>query len=528
MTNPWSFRGVALALALVMPSQLTGQSWNVDSARAPSKKLAFVATEGTWLSLDVSPDGRTIVFDLLGHLYEMAITGGTATPLTTGRSFNHMPRYSPDGRWILFTSDRSGNEELWILHRGTDSLEQLTRFGYRAVGGSWAQDGRHVYLTSADLGYRFQGYRVDLFGSKTQITGDIFGAAPSHFTEHPTTGMVYFGQPVGAFGQGGLQIQRYDPRSGTNQLYIERVGGTADPLISPDGRYLAYIHRDDLTTQLILHELATQTERVLVDKLDRDRMESGPGVTFGVYPNVSWDPSGREIFYAKGGKIHATAVADGATREIPFQAPVRRELAETIRFPVPIPVDRARSRSHRWAQRTDVGILSVALGDLYLKSGDHLTNLTRSPALESSPVYDPATKTVYYTAWTDDSLGSLWSLSLRGERRVPQRLAGRPAQYGALTLSADGRTLAYLRGDDDLNRGGVIDHQKEFTLVMQGPDRVDHEVGPVSWDNDVNTTMRHPPAMTFAPDGGSIIYDEFFGTPSISSRSAWAGATLGP
>src|SRR5689334_20836789 len=105
-------------------------------------------------------------------------------------------------------------------------------------------------------------------------------------------------------------------------------------------------------------------------------MESGAGVTFGIYPNFGWHPTGREVFYSQGGKIHAVAIADGAIREIPFQAPVRRELAQTIRFPLTVPEEKARTRSHRWAQRVDQGILFVALGDLYLKAGDKLTNLT--------------------------------------------------------------------------------------------------------------------------------------------------------
>ena len=112
----------SLALFPSQPAQAQGARFQVDSVRGPTHTLDFTATEGTWMSVDVAPDGRTIVFDLLGHLYEMPIGGGEATPLTHGRSFNHLPRYSPDGRSILFTSDRSGKEELWLLRRGTDSL----------------------------------------------------------------------------------------------------------------------------------------------------------------------------------------------------------------------------------------------------------------------------------------------------------------------------------------------------------------------------------------------------------------------
>src|SRR5262245_64169004 len=113
---------VALALFVALPLAAQAPAWNVDSARAPEKLLEFTATEGTWISVDVSPDGRMIAFDLLGHLYEMPFGGGEARRLTNGRSWNHLPRYSPDGAKIMFTSDRRGKEGIWLLTRSNDSL----------------------------------------------------------------------------------------------------------------------------------------------------------------------------------------------------------------------------------------------------------------------------------------------------------------------------------------------------------------------------------------------------------------------
>src|SRR4029079_12442714 len=105
------------ALFVFAPVRLCAQTaWNVDSARAPEKILEFTATEGTWISVDVSPDGRMIAFDLLGHLYEMPFAGGDARRLTSGRSWNLLPRYSPDGTRIMFTSDRRGKEGIWLYH----------------------------------------------------------------------------------------------------------------------------------------------------------------------------------------------------------------------------------------------------------------------------------------------------------------------------------------------------------------------------------------------------------------------------
>ncbi|MEO7966902.1 MAG: hypothetical protein ABIT38_23645, partial [Gemmatimonadaceae bacterium] len=177
-------RAVAIAL-VVLPafSQAQEAKWSVDSVHGPTKSLDFVATEGTWTSVDVSPDGRTIAFDLLGALYEMPIAGGDATPLTRGRSYNQFPRYSPDGRTILFTSDRSGKEELWLLYRGTDSLEKVSRFDNRAYQGSWSRDGRAIYVSTNDLGARAAAHRIDRFGSRTMLLQNGTFANATHLSE---------------------------------------------------------------------------------------------------------------------------------------------------------------------------------------------------------------------------------------------------------------------------------------------------------------------------------------------------------
>ena len=89
----------------------------------PGRRLEYAATEGSWMSLDVSPDGTQLVFDLLGDLYTLPVAGGEALPLTTGMAFDSQPRYSPDGRWVAFLSDRDGAENLWVLPHASEEGE---------------------------------------------------------------------------------------------------------------------------------------------------------------------------------------------------------------------------------------------------------------------------------------------------------------------------------------------------------------------------------------------------------------------
>ena len=72
-----------------------------------TRKISFNSKEGSWMSLDISPDGQTLLFDLMGDLYSMPVTGGKATAFTKGLAYDVHPRYSPDGKKILFISDRS-------------------------------------------------------------------------------------------------------------------------------------------------------------------------------------------------------------------------------------------------------------------------------------------------------------------------------------------------------------------------------------------------------------------------------------
>src|SRR5262245_62057524 len=69
------------------------------------------------MSVDPSPDGRDVVFDLLGQIYRVPIGGGTARCLTqdSGIAVNFQPRWSPDGRTIAFVSDRKGQYNLWLM-----------------------------------------------------------------------------------------------------------------------------------------------------------------------------------------------------------------------------------------------------------------------------------------------------------------------------------------------------------------------------------------------------------------------------
>ena len=99
----------------------------------PERKIEFTTDEGTWLSLDVAPDGKTIVFELLGDLYPLPIEGGAAKRLTSGLAFDSQPRFSPDGQWLAFLSDRDGAENLWIMKADGTEPKKLSKEDRKSV-----------------------------------------------------------------------------------------------------------------------------------------------------------------------------------------------------------------------------------------------------------------------------------------------------------------------------------------------------------------------------------------------------------
>ncbi|HUM65791.1 MAG TPA: amidohydrolase, partial [Chitinophagaceae bacterium] len=106
----------ALCICISMQSQeKKDKKWDVSNPDGPYKEVSFTVNEGTWMNLDLSPDGKEIVFDLLGDIYRLPATGGEAKLLRGGHAFEVQPRYSPDGKKILFTSDAGGGDNIWIM-----------------------------------------------------------------------------------------------------------------------------------------------------------------------------------------------------------------------------------------------------------------------------------------------------------------------------------------------------------------------------------------------------------------------------
>ena len=137
----------------------------------PSRSIAFTTENGTWTSLDVSPDGQTIIFDLMGDLYTMPISGGKATAITHGLAYEVHPRFSPDGKSVAYISDKSGSDNIWVMDLSSKedtqiSKEQKNNF----FSVAWSPDGDYLVGAKGRRNIKLHLYRRDGGGGAPLIS----------------------------------------------------------------------------------------------------------------------------------------------------------------------------------------------------------------------------------------------------------------------------------------------------------------------------------------------------------------------
>src|SRR5574343_112827 len=177
----------------------TATKWDVNNPEGPYKQVQFSVNEGIWMNLYLSPDGRDIVFDLLGDIYIIPASGGKATVLRSGHAFEVQPRFSPDGSKILFTSDAGGGDNIWIMNRDGSNAKQITKENFRLLNNAtWTPDGQYI-------------------------------VARKHFTS---------GRSLGAG-----EMWMYHITGGSGLQLTARKNDQQDvnePVVSPDGRYVYF------------------------------------------------------------------------------------------------------------------------------------------------------------------------------------------------------------------------------------------------------------------------------------------------
>jgi Tol biopolymer transport system component/imidazolonepropionase-like amidohydrolase len=446
--------------------------WDVQAPPGPASDVTIDVTEGTWMALDVSPDGREIVFDLLGDIYLMPIEGGQARAIASGVAWDMQPKFSPDGTRIAFTSDRAGGDNLWIMNRDGSDPTQVSDESFRLVNSpEWTPDGEFIvgrkhFTSSRSLGagemwmwHRTGGGGVQLTERRTQQkdTGEPAFSPDGrylYFSDDATPGATFeYSRDV----NGEIYvIQRLDRETGEIEEYLSGPGGSIRPTPSPDGRSLAFIRRVRYQSTLFVMDIDSGREVPIYNGLDRDLQETW--AVHGVYPAFSWTPDNRSIVVWAGGKIRRIDVATGVATDIPFRVNDTRRMQEAVRFPVDVAPDVFDVKMIRWAQTSPDGsrVVYEALGNLWIRDLPEGTprRLTRqSDHFELYPAWSRDGRSIVYTTWDDQALGAVRVVPASGgEGRVVTR---RPGHYIEPTFSPDGRTIVFRKISDGSLTSGL-------------------------------------------------------------------------
>jgi Tol biopolymer transport system component/imidazolonepropionase-like amidohydrolase len=432
----------------------------INTPRPDARTVSFETRQGTWMSVDVSPDGRTLVFDLLGDLYTLPIDGGTATAVTRGPAYDHHPRFSPDGTAIAFTTDESGMENVWLVDaNGTNRRPVTVEKAAYVRSAAWLPDGDYLVARRED-GKRaglppnelWMFHRRGGAGIKLTAASDLnaaTGPVASRDGRH-----IYYAARRARFSyepdlRSGLwAIMRYDRATGERTTLTRGVGGAARPALSPDGTTLVFVSRRDADTVLVARTLATGAERVLTRGLTHDDQEGFAALD--VWPNYAFLPDGRAVVFEALGRVWVQPLANGLAAGAP-----------------------------RRVTSTD------------------------TPAREYAPAVSPDGRAVAFVSWSDAEGGAVWRAAIADAPSTPQRLTTVPGHYANPSWSPGGDRLAVVRGSGLEFRGQQPEDENYFELQWL----------PATGGDPVTVTTADQPAGNqfhpsahWSPDGTRLFY----------------------
>ncbi len=473
MTRTLRIALVALAALCVVPmDQASAQAAN-DQAKDRSKQdlpleggpenrtVPIDLREGSWMSVDVSPDGRTLVFDYLGDLFTMPIGGGDATPLTSGMAFDAQPRFSPDGTKVVYTSDRDGSQNIWIISLDrTDTIQISKGNANRAEAPEWAPDGEYVVASLGDFRGADQPtlrlFHVDGGSGVTLLQGDANRRKMLGAAFEPDGRRIWYARRTSARDWDynaqlpAYDLVVYDRDTGETYTKASRYGGAFRPTISPDGKWLVYGTRHEDETGLRIRDLATDEEHWLAYPVQHDDQESRG--TLDVLPGMSFTPDSRALVASYGGKFWRIPVDGGAATEIPFRVRFDLEIGPEVSFDYPIedtPTFTVRQIRDAVPSPDGSRIAFTALDRLYVANIDGtnprevVTGLNPDVTV-AYPAWSPDGQWIAFTSW-DNGRGDL--AKVRASGGAPTSLTSEHTNvYLTPAWSPDGARVVAIKG----------------------------------------------------------------------------------
>lgn len=436
--------------------------WDVSNPQGTYKEVAFTVKEGTWMNVDVSPDGKEVVFDLLGDIYSIPITGGEAKLLRGGHAFEVQPRFSPDGKKISFTSDGGGGDNVWVMNRDGSAAKQVTKETFRLLNnGVWSPDGEYIVARKHFTSQRSAGagelwlYHIS-GGTGIQLTArknDQQDLNEPVFS--PDGQYIYYSEdmyPGGSFQYNKdpnnqiFVIKRFDREKGISENVTGGAGGAVRPQTSHDGKTLAFIKRVRTKTVLYLRNIQTGEEWPVYDLLSKDQQEAW--TIFGSYTGYSWMPDDKGIVVWANGKINKVDVNGfNKATDIPFTCNVKQRVYDAVRFKQQLDPEKLNVNAIRNVITSPDGkwLVFNAVGYVWKKELPNGTpqRISTGKDFEFEPAFSPDGKSLVYIAWSDVEAGGLYKVSMQGGS--PSKLSSEKAIYRNPAFSPDGKQIVFLK-----------------------------------------------------------------------------------
>jgi formylglycine-generating enzyme required for sulfatase activity/Tol biopolymer transport system component len=500
---------VARSVAGSLAAKATDAKWDVTDTGQPFKDAEFRLTEGSWMALDVSPDGKTIAFDLLGDIYTIAASGGEATLIHGGPAMQRSPSFSADGSKLLYLSDASGSDNVWMSNADGSQPRQLTHETVQTLTGpTWGPRGESIaaaltYAT-ADRLHASEIRSFDLRGG----AGRVLVAAPKnhenvhearfssdgrylYYTEKispPSASVVYIDANHINFA-----IKRRDLTTGETEELLQGFGSATTPQVSPDGRRIAFVRRVKDKTVLFVYDTQTGEQRPVFDGLDRDGQSDfiGQGT---YYPQFDWFPDNRHVAIWARGKLHDIDTNESSAREIPFSVQAHHRITTAPRFEQELAPQQFTIRAIRQLAFAPDNrhVVFNAIGHLWVKSLPHgkPVRLTNGQALEFEPAYSPDGRHVAYVEWDDERGSALKIAAVNGGKA--RTLLTNPGVLRQPSFSADGKRLVFGIDEGDKCMGGYRGKPGLYWIAAAG--------GEAQYVTTIGATPQ------FSPDGSRIYY----------------------
>ena len=387
--NKWQPSLLALTIGSLFAASFNIQAadaakWDVNAPTGKFETVRINTQSGTWMNVSVSPDGKTVLFDLLGDIYSMPISGGQAKKLTPDIGWQMQPTFSPDGRYIAYTSDEGGGDNIWLMNADGSNQHAVTNETFRLLNSpAWSPDSEFIvarkhFTNTRSLGagevwqYHKSGGSGIMLTEKANDEKDLGEPAFSpdgksiYFSQDDTPGKTFHYSKDSE--QGIYVIKKFDRKTGDIEVLLEGAGGAIRPTPSPDGKYLAYIRRVDFQTTLMLYNLESGEHIKLSDQLDRDMQETW--AIHGVYPQMSWTPDNQKLLFWAGGKIQQIDITTKTLSQVPFSVDTEKKIQTAVRVKQDLDQQQLDVKMLRFVQASPDGsnVVYSALGKLYMVS----------------------------------------------------------------------------------------------------------------------------------------------------------------